>query len=171
MDNLLELETRRNIYNLILKNPGVHFSKIAEILQIRTSLVDYHVLFLEKHDLIKSDKETGYKRLYAKGKIGARDKKYLFILRQKTLLKIVLYILKMGSSQHKQILENIDVSPSTLSYHLKKLIKNGILEEDIKSKKRGYIIKEREVIISIIIQYKPYNLLDGFENVWADLTI
>ena len=103
MDDPLELEIRRKIYNFILKNPGIHFSKIAEILKIRTSLVDYHILFLEKHNLIDSDKETGYKRLYAKGKIGAKDKKYLFILRQKTLLNIVIQLLKGGNLKHKDL--------------------------------------------------------------------
>jgi predicted transcriptional regulator len=171
MDDLLELETRRNIFNLILENPGIHFSKIAEILKIRTSLVDYHVLFLEKHDLIKSDKETGYKRFYAKGKIGSHEKNYLFLLRQKSSLKIILFILKKGKSQHKDILENLDIAPSTLSYHLNKLVKNDIIEEDKKNKKKGYIIKNRKEIFSLIVQYKPYNLLEGFENVWKDLTI
>ena len=171
MDNPLELEVRRKIYNLILKNPGIHFSKIAEILKIRTSLVDYHILFLEKHNLINSDKETGYKRLYAKGKIGAKDKKYLFILRQKTLMSIVLQLLKEGNLKHKEILDTIDVSPSTLSYHLKKLIKNDIIEEEKNRNKQGYIIKNKQEIISILIQYKPYKLLDGFENIWADLTV
>jgi predicted transcriptional regulator len=171
MDDPLELDIRRKIYNLILKNPGIHFSKIAEILEIRTSLVDYHVLFLEKHDLISSDKETGYKRLYAKGKIGTKEKKYLFILRQKTLLNIVIQLLREGNLKHKEILDNVDVSPSTLSYHLKKLIKSDIIEENKNSKKQGYFIKNKQEIISILIQYKPYNLLDGFEDIWIDLTV
>ncbi len=168
MNDLLELETRRNIFNIIVKNPGIHLSKIAELLKIRTSLVDYHVNFLEKHELIKSDKETGYKRFYAKGKIAANEKKYLFVLRQKTAIKIILYILKKGRSQHKEILKNLNIAPSSLSYHLRKLVNNDIIEED--KNKRGYIIKNRKVIISILIQYKPYNIYEEFENVWNDLT-
>jgi predicted transcriptional regulator len=171
MHDILELETRRNIFNLIVKNPGIHFSEIAKILKIRTSLVDYHILYLEKHDLIQSDKETGYKRLYAKGKIGVHEKKYLFLLRQKSILKIILFILKKTSFQHKEILENLDMAPSTLSYHLKKLVKYDIIEENKENKKHGYKIKNRKEIISILIQYKPYDLLEGFENIWNDLSI
>ena len=112
MEEVLELETRKNIYSLIEKNPGLHLSKIADILHMRTSHVEYHLLFLEKHEIIKSEKEKGYKRFYIKGQIGIKDKQYLFILRQKTILMIVLYLLKHESALHKELLDTIDVSAS-----------------------------------------------------------
>ena len=171
MQDVLELETRRKIYDLIDHNPGIHLSKISQILKMRTSLVEYHLLFLEKHDIIKSDKETGYKRFYIKGQIGVKDKKYLFILRQKTVLKIILFLLKNDVSPHKILLENVDVSASTLSYHLDKLVKKNIVELNRYGENKGYIIKNKDEIISILIQYKPYKILDGFEDIWVDLKI
>ena len=171
MKDVLELETRRQIYDLITKNPGIHLSKVAKLLKMRTSLVDYHILFLEKHGLIISDKETGFKRHYVKGKIGLEDKQYLFILRQKTVLKIILYLLKSDYSKHKDILDNVDVSASTLSYHLNKLVKNDIIELSRYGDNKGYKIKNREELVSVLVQYKPYSLIDGFNDVWADLTI
>jgi len=53
---ILELETRRKIYELIEKNPGLHLSKIAELLKMRVSLAEYHLLFLEKKDTIETIK-------------------------------------------------------------------------------------------------------------------
>ncbi|MFE3845677.1 winged helix-turn-helix transcriptional regulator, partial [Thermoplasmatota archaeon] len=138
MQDVLELETRRKIHDLIKQNPGIHLSKISQILKMRTSLVEYHLLFLEKHEIISPDKETGYKRYYLKGQIGVKDKKYLFILRQKTVLEIILYLLKNDVSLHKVILENVKVSPSTLSYHLNKLIKNDIIELNRYGENKGY---------------------------------
>ena len=171
MQNVLELETRRKIYDLIIQNPGIHLSKISQILKMRTSLVEYHLIFLEKHDIINSDKETGYKRYYIKGKIGVKDKKYLFILRQKTVLKIILFLLKNDVSPHKIILENVDVSASTLSYHLNKLLKKDIVELNRYGKDKGYYIRNKDELISILIQYKPYKILDGFEDIWTDLKV
>ena len=171
MQDVLELETRRKIYDLINQNPGIHLSKISQMLKMRTSLVEYHLLFLEKHEIISHDKETGYKRYYIKGQIGIKDKKYLFILRQKTVLEIILYLLKNDVSLHKVILENVKVSPSTLSYHLNKLIKNDIIELNRYGENKGYRLKNRDEIVSILIQYKPYKILDGFEDIWNDLTI
>jgi len=171
MQDVLELETRRKIYDLINQNPGIHLSKISQILKMRTSLVEYHLLFLEKHEIISSDKETGYKRYYLKGQIGVKDKRYLFILRQKTVLEIILLLLKNDVSPHKVILENVNVSPSTLSYHLNKLIKKDIIELNRYGENKGYKIKNRDEIVSILIQYKPYKILDGFEDIWADLKV
>jgi predicted transcriptional regulator len=171
MDNVLELESRRKIYDVISKNPGVHLSKIADLLQMRISHVEYHVNYLEKHDIITVEKVTGYKRFYIRGTIGFQDKRYLSILRQKTLLHIILFLLKNEVVQHKDILENVTVSASTLSYHLNKLVKHDIIEVRRYGENKGYQLKNREDIVRWLIQYKPFDLYEGFINIWNDLSI
>ena len=42
-------ETREKIRDLIAQNPGLHLSKIAEMLDMSISLTDYHLLYLEKN--------------------------------------------------------------------------------------------------------------------------
>jgi predicted transcriptional regulator len=171
MDDVLSLETRRKVYDIIAKNPGLHLSKIAELLQMRISHVEYHLYYLEKHEIVTAEKSTGYKRFYIKGTIGSKDKRYLSILRQKTLLQIVLFLLKNETVQHKEILENVDVSPSTLSYHLKKMVKHNIIDVKRYGENKGYTLKDREEVIRWLIQYKPFDLYEGFTNVWTDLSI
>jgi len=171
MEDILELETRRKIYDTILKNPGLHLSKIADLLQMRISHVEYHVHYLEKHDIVTTDKSTGFLRFYIKGTIGIQDKRYLSILRQKTLLRIVIFLLKKEPVKRMDILENVTVSNSTLSYHLKKLVKNNIIEIQGQGENKGYQLKNKEEIVKWLIQYKPFDLYEGFENVWTDLTI
>lgn len=170
MDDILELETRRSIFDIIKKNPGLHLSKIAKMLDLRVSLVEYHLHYLEKHGLIQSNSDTGYKRYLIKGEAGSLQKKNFSILRQKNLLRIVLYLIKKGHSNHKNILEIMDISPSTLSYHIKRLIKNGIIDVEIKGTARIYRVKNSDDLISWLIEYKPYNLLDGFNDIWKDFT-
>jgi len=169
--DVLELETRRNIYNLIQKNPGLHLSKIASLLELRTSLVEYHLLYLEKLELIKSEKEVGYKRYFIKGQIGVKDKRYHSILRQKTVLEIILFLLKHDGSQHKQIQEEVSVSPSTLSYHLKRLLKKEILDVRHSGPEKGFYIKNKDELVTFLIRYKPYDLIEGFSDVWKDLCL
>ncbi|KYK22964.1 hypothetical protein AYK25_06910 [Thermoplasmatales archaeon SM1-50] len=171
MEDVLELETRRKIYDAILKNPGLHLSKIADILEMRISHVEYHVYFLEKHEIITSEKTTGYKRFYIKGTISTQDKRYLSVLRQKTILRIVLFLLKNDIVQHKDILENVPVSPSTLSYHLNKLVKYNIIDVRRFGENKGFQLKNKQEIITWLIQYKPFDLYEEFTNVWKDLSI
>ena len=171
MSEILELEARRKIYDLIIKNPGLHLSKIAEILEMRISLVEYHLIYMERNNIVIPVKETGYTRYYVKDKVGTADKKILSLLRREVPLRIVLFLLKNINAQHKDILNNFDLAPSTISYHLKKLVKNGILSVRTFGEERGYFITNREEIIAIIIQYKPYSLIDGFTDVWQDISV
>ncbi len=171
MDDILELETRQNIYNLLTKNPGLHLSKIAKILQLRVSLVEYHLRYLEKHRLVQSDKHTGYKRYFIHGEAGSIQKKKFSILRQKNLLKIALLLLNQGHANHKEILKHLDISPATLSYHLKRLVKNNILYVDRQGTTNTYSIKSSEELVLWLIKYKPYNLLDGFTDIWVNFSI
>ena len=171
MDDILELETRRKIYDIVNKNPGLHLSKISETLNMRTSLAEYHLRYLEKHDIITVDKETGFPRYYIKGKVETKTKHYSSVLRQKTIMSIVFLLLKNDTIQHKEILENIDCAPSTLSYHLNKLVKYDIIEVQRYGDNRGYKIKNKDEIINWLIKYKPFDLYEGFTNVWADINI
>jgi predicted transcriptional regulator len=173
MNEILELETRRKIYELITKNPGLHFSKIADMLHLRLSLVEYHLLYLEKNKIIISVKEKGYKRYYVEGtKIGVEDKKILSLLRQEIPLRIVLFLIKNANSKHRDILKYVDCAPSTLSYHLKKLVTNGIIAIKNNFGKEGvYNIVNKNEIIKIIVSYKPYAVLESFKDIWGDLTV
>jgi predicted transcriptional regulator len=171
MDDLLELKTRRKIYNLIIKNPGLHLSKIAYLCNMRVSLVEYHLTYMEKSGVISSAKYKGYKRYYIKGKIGREDKKFLSILRQEIPLRVTLFLLKEENAQHKDILKNVNISASTLSYHLKKLIDIGIIEVQKKDSYHNYSIRNKKYIFNILMDYRPFDLFDNFENIWSDLKI
>jgi len=170
-DDVLELETRRKIYDLIAKNPGLHLSKIAELLGMRISLVEYHLFYLEKNELLVPVDEAGYNRYYVKGEIGTADKKALALLRQNFPLRIVILLLKCDSSQHKELLQNLDCAPSTLSYHLKKLVKCGIVSVQSYGEEKGYSIVDKPMVTRLLVKYKPYSLIESFKDVWVDLKV
>lgn len=171
MENILELGTRKEIFESISAHPGIHLSKIAELLNLRTSLAEYHLLFLIKNDVIYVDKSTGYNQYYVKGTVGTFDKKMLSLLRRKHILEIVLFLLHHEYVHHKQILKQVDISASTLSYHLDKLVKNDMVEVHSRGKEKGYKLKDKEMILRILLQYKPFDLLEGFQDIWSDLSI
>jgi len=123
------LETRHKIYDLILKNPGLHQAKIAQILTMRKSLAEYHLQYLEKSGTIFSVKEEGYKRYYVEGvDVAGEDKKILALFRQEIPFKIVSLLLRKSILKHKDIADNLNVAPSTLSYHLNKLVNQGVID-------------------------------------------
>ena len=171
MKETTELETQKQIFNTVEEHPGLNISKIAELLNIHEPLALYHLRYLEKNGLLIFEKENGYTRCYIKGSIGSEDKKKLSILRQEIPLKIVLYLIKHPYSKHKNILEKFDLAKSTLSYHLKKLIKHGIINIEKIGDEQGYRVVNEKDIIRFLVNYKPLKIAMGLKDTWADFTI
>ena len=169
MNEVLDLEIRRKIYDLIAKNPGLHAKKIAELLSIKGQLADYHLLYLERREVITTIKEEGYRRYYIKGKLGIKDRRRIAILRQEIPLRIVLFLLKNPDSKHGEILENLDITKSTLTYHIKKLVKHGIISEHPFGKDKRYRVINEKEIYELLIRYKPYTRIGSFKDTWVDL--
>jgi len=168
MSETLEFETRKKIYNTILKNPGVHVSRIAELLDVSPQLVDYHLIYMQRYDLIAVDKEKGYKRCYVKGQINSEDKKKLSILRQDIPLNIVLFLLKNPFSRHRDIFRYLGISSARLSYHLKKMFKIGIIEISSSNGKTGYVVCNKKEIIELLTRYQPSGIAKMVKNTWED---
>ena len=171
MTETVELETQKLIYILVSNHPGLNLSAIAEKLTIRIELARYHLNYLEKHQLLTTDKEEGFRRYYLKGEIGIRDKKFLSLFRQEILLKIVLFLLNNPNSRHKDILEKFEMSRSLLSYHLKKLVKKGIITTNENDRGYGYQVVNPEEIVRFLIKYEPYKIIEGISDTWADFTM
>jgi len=98
-ENILELETRRQIYNLILEYPGLHFREITRKINLSTGNVRYHLNYLIKSDFLVTKTDKRYTRYYASNKIGRKDKNMMNLLRQVVPRKIVLLLLCAGPSE------------------------------------------------------------------------
>jgi predicted transcriptional regulator len=164
-------ETRKKIYSLISNSPGLHLSKIAELLHMQLSLAEYHLTSMEKDRLIIAVKDVGYyKRYYLTGSdIGVEQRKMVSLLREEIPLKIVLFLLKQKSAKHKDILQNFDITSSTLSYHLNKLVNLGIVAVPSLADNTGYQLKNPEKIIELLKKYRLIPLTKSFTDIWDDL--
>ena len=159
------LKTRRKIYDCVAKNPGLHVSKISEILQMSVPLVDYHMHQLENDKLIAIVKGGGYKRCYiADNKIGINEKKIISLLREKTPLKIVLFLLKHPNAKHNDICNHLNIASSLLPYHMKKLIDQGII--DIPPSGKGFRIKNKKEIVRFLRRYHLRSITEKFTDTW-----
>jgi DNA-binding transcriptional ArsR family regulator len=126
--NILELKIRKKIYNLILQHPGLHERKISRRMNIPKTTLKYHLNFLKKRDLL-TVKQTGrYHNYFVKEKVGIKDKKILCMLQKESYRKIMLYLLIKVVSNISDISEEINKHPSTVGIHLKKLLKEEIIE-------------------------------------------
>ncbi|MCX6666359.1 MAG: winged helix-turn-helix transcriptional regulator [Euryarchaeota archaeon] len=172
------MERKKRLYDLIMQNPGLHLTKIAELLGMSLPLAEYHLRQMERNKEITWVKDTkGYYKTYytVTGGIKNQDTKILEALRRKTPLKIVLYLIKQPNLKHKDFLDRLGVSSSTLSYHLTELVKNDIVDVQPYGKEKGYTLKNREEIIRIIQKYnlhvELHLALEGIKEMWDDLNL
>jgi predicted transcriptional regulator len=168
MTEFFDLETRKKIYRLIEKHPGLNLSTIAEMLQLDVPLVDYHTRYFEKQELVDIVKDSGFKRYYVKGSIGAAEQQWFELLRQEIPLKIVLYLLKNPYAKHAQMLPLLEISKSTLSYHLKKLMKKGIVRSEKQGEDITYVVVDEKEVVRFLLRYRPSEVLKRFSDTWDD---
>lgn len=168
----LELEVRRDIYQLIEDKPGVHVRAIQQTLDLPYGTTTYHLNYLERQDLVTAKQDNGFKRYYATHKVGRRDKELLQLLRQKMPRRICAHLLIEPGMTHQELLERFDISASTLSYHLKKLVDAEIVVKDKKGRHNHYRVRERDDVARLLIAYRRTfvdDIVDRFVDAWTDV--
>lgn len=170
----LELDTRKRIYELIESTPGVHFREISRRLDIPMGVVEYHLHYLLKKDMIIARKEGRYKRYYTEGKVGSRDKRVLAFLRKEVPRKILMHLMLEPGSRHRDLKEELGVSGSTLTFHIKKMIKKGVVEEKEVEGGKGFFVIDPEAVSRTLILYKRSfmdDLVDSFTETWMEMDL
>ena len=171
-DDPLELDTRRRIFDLIKSSPGIHFREIARRLDIPMGVVEYHINYLLKRDMIVARKEGRYKRYYTEGKIGSKEKAVLAFLRKEIPRTIIMHLMLNPGARHRDLKSELGISGSTLTFHLKKMIKKGIILEEGEGGSRGYRVSDPDTVSRTLIIYKKSfmdDLVDSFTETWMEM--
>jgi len=165
----LGLEIRRNLYSLICKSPGLYFREIQRRTQIATGQLTYHLDYLHKVDLVETRKDGEYLRYYAHAQINDEEKRILAFLYEKSVRHILLHLLEHKRCNHEYLVENLDISPSTVSWHLKKLVNAGIVSREVQGRKSFYSVNDPELVKIVLIKYRENlldKLVDRFIEMW-----
>jgi predicted transcriptional regulator len=173
-DEVLELDTRRRIYDIIRKHPGVHMRELERLTGYSVALVKYHLGQLEKYDFVSSMEEGGYRRYFLKERdlrLTVAQKRKLGVMRREIPLRIVLFLIRNPHSKHKDIHEKLGLAPSTISFHLKKLITEGIVIHQKEVEPKGYFVDDARTVVRLLITYRPLfdKLADAFTDLWVEI--
>lgn len=180
-EDVLAVETRRKLFDFVRNNPGFHLREIARALDLSITLADYHLRFLEKHDLVSATMDGEYKRYYPRSVPGAADarpaltdaqKSILAFLRQPVPFRILAILMERESGAHKEILEHVPVSPSTLSHHLKKMQVARVLDR-AEGGERGYRVADPKAVALLMTTYDlaTQDQVDTFLRVWGEFRV
>jgi predicted transcriptional regulator len=168
MDELFDLETRRRIFGVIEQHPGVNLSSIAQLLGMNVPLVDYHTRYFEKQGLVSVVKEGGFKRFFVAGVVGVVHQRWFGVLRQEMPLRIVLFLLKNPRSRYLDLCGVLSVSKSTVSYHMKKLVRWGVVVVSVEGEGWVYSVFDEKLVVGFLVRYKPSRVLRQFAETWEE---
>jgi len=127
--DVLRFETRKKIYHFIKNNPGLHLRELVRLTKIPKTTLKYHLMQLQKLDLINKKNDSKKCLFYPTDKLGSQEKKILMLLRKKIPCRIYLHLLTDIIVSASEISRDLEITPSTVIYHLKKMVEMGFLEE------------------------------------------
>jgi predicted transcriptional regulator len=168
-DAVLELETRRRLYEVIAASPGLHFRELERRLDLAYGTLQYHLEFLIKHGLIVQETVGDYARFFPSGFKSIRERELLSLLRQKTVRHVLLSLLENPSLRNRDLVARLKLSASTISWHLGKLVSSGAVVQESRDGETVYRVSEPEAVIRLLVTYKTSfvdKIVDRFIELW-----
>jgi len=120
--DILNHEIRGLIRGYIIANPGDHYSSIKRNLDLNNGTLAYHLRVLEQNGFIKSMYDGIYKRYYPANINISKLKKN--VAKQEEIVNIIL---DNPGVTMEQIGRMIGVSRQVVNYHVKNLIRGGVV--------------------------------------------
>lgn len=177
-DTIFELKRRREIYDFISKNSGLHMRDISRKMNIPFSTLQYHLNYLEKKNFIISKNDGKYIRYFISYDIGEKEKRILNFLRKKTTLHMILWFFIAQQCSQKDLSRFLEKHPATIGFYLRNMldaniikkvsINDGIIYKDTSpniiqrnqvSSEKIYVLEDSWMIYDLLLKYKD-NLAD-----------
>ncbi len=165
----LELEVRQRLFTLVSESPGVHFRDIQRRTKMATGTLSYHLDQLVKVGLLKTMRDGEYLRYYAQSDITEEEKKVLDLMRRPSVRHIVLSLIQHEELSNEQLSEILRLSPSTVAWHLKKIVEANLVNTRQENRKVLYSLGNPELVKKVLIRYKESfvdRLVDKFVDMW-----
>ncbi|GGL71717.1 winged helix-turn-helix transcriptional regulator [Halocalculus aciditolerans] len=153
-DDGLSLETRKQIFEYVKANPGIHFSQLKRDLGMETGLLQYHLNELEEYDVLESEDYHGKRRVFVARELDADERQILATLRYETTRRILLFLLERGPARNTEIAEEIGVTSATISWHLSNLLDEGVVEGVREGRTTRYQVADEEQTVQLLIRYR-----------------
>jgi DNA-binding transcriptional ArsR family regulator len=153
-EEALQLDARRQIYEHILATPGTHLRGVHRAVRLPFGQVLYHLNYLEKLELVVVKKDGKFSRYFVKNLIGRQEKNVISVLRHEVPRTISVLLLFHDEMTHKNILEHVGVSPSTLSFHLAKMVEAEVVTREQRGRESIYKLIDRDLTTKTLIRHR-----------------
>jgi predicted transcriptional regulator len=150
----LDLENRKRIYECIRQSPGLHFREIQRRTSLPIGVLEYHLNYLVQKWLLSLEKHENFSRYYPGGQLSSDKQRILSALRQEIPRGVILYLLRNPGATHGELLSNFTISGGTLSYHIKKLTNKGVVSVEKRGRESRLTVIDSDKVADLLIVYR-----------------
>jgi predicted transcriptional regulator len=146
-------EIQVKLMQYIDKNPGIRYRELLRLTSLANGVLTYHLKLLERSSLINVDRKKIRTTRYYTVNIPTEESDLIGYFRNDIVKQIIVFILEHELCTFDEIVERIKKSPSTMSWHLKRLKDAGILSVYY-GKYQLYKVTNREIVAEVLYKYK-----------------
>ncbi|WP_435178588.1 winged helix-turn-helix transcriptional regulator [Halorussus sp. AFM4] len=150
----LSLPTRKELFEHVEANPGIHFNQLKRDLDMETGLLQHHLQELEQYGVLESEAYQGKRRVFVARELDEEEKSILAVLRYETTRRILLHLLENGPARNSEIAEAVGVTPATISWHLSNLVEEGVVEAVEDGRTTRYRVQNEELTVQLLVRYQ-----------------
>jgi predicted transcriptional regulator len=153
MSDLLSLASRRRIYEHVEQHSGSHLREIGRKCGVPLGTALYHLDRLEAEGLLSVRRDGRYKRYFPAQGLGRKEKDLLSAYRHDVPRRIALALLERPAMTQRELCAALDVSRSTLSFHVNDLIRRGVLRRDLGHRENRYALEDPALSFEILERF------------------
>ena len=165
----------QSIYSRILQyiddNPGCYLRQIKKNLNLSMGTIQYHLNKLEYEGKVTSQRSGLYKHYFVTGVFIDTEKELIKFLTQETSREIIMFIIENVSPTQTEIVNKVKISPSSINWHLKRLLQANLIEELKDGKFKRYSLNPETSSLKIAKLLKNYypSIWDKWSNRLAEM--
>src|SRR5215212_3827002 len=157
------LTNYNRVFEFIYNNPGSHFRKIKKELGLSNGTIQYQLNKLEKDGKIVSIHHRFYKFYFPNGVFQEHEKEILQVLNNTSLRNVLLLIIERKNPTKHEIVNFLNISYSSVTWHLEQLISYHMIVENRDGKFIRYSMYDDDInYIPAIIKL----LKNHYSNIW-----
>ena len=172
--NLHKLE--QSLLKCIGQNPGIRYRELLRKTDSSNGVLSYHLAHLERSEHIRVDRKKGVTRYYPIH-ISLQVSKIIGHIKHPTSRQVLSFLVQNGPCRLDELVQLTNKAPSTLSWHIKRLLESGVIERKhcVSStdsnrtfKSKCYDVTNRSLVLDVILNYKE-SFVDHVINNYSEI--
>ena len=172
--NVKSHKLKQNLLHYIDKIPGIRYRQLLRLTNSSNGTLSYHLAQLEQSKRIMASRKKGVTRYYP-AHISAEISKIIGCIRNPASRQIIAILLKNNGSTLSELTTLTEKAPSTVSWHLHRLVNAGVvIKNSVSDSKvtiygsKFYHVSDKPMVEEVMSKYVETSI-DRLINDYSEL--